>query len=157
MNELQQKPQLNIPVVIGSAFIPSDFRIGNYVQSKEWKGIAQIEGIEILKDRIDFKVKGYIHSIIEGKYFDLEKITLTDELIQKLGFKRFESDGVVGFDSFEPEEKTIWYDKGKFTIVQWGENTPFFFSNHNLRIELKFVHQLQNLFYAVECSELSLS
>ena len=49
MNELPQKPQLNIPVVIGSAFIPSDFRIGNYVQSKEWKGVAQIEGIEIFK------------------------------------------------------------------------------------------------------------
>jgi hypothetical protein len=51
MNELPHKPQLNIPVVIGLAFIPSDFRIGNYVQSKEWKGIAQIEGIEVLKDR----------------------------------------------------------------------------------------------------------
>jgi len=152
-----QKPQLHKQSVIGSAFIPSDFRIGNYVQSKEWKGIAQIEGIEVLKDRIDFKVKGYIHSLIEGKYFDLEKIELTPELIQQLGFKRFEDKGVVGFDESYPEEMTIWFEKGKFTIVQWGENTPFFFSNHNLRVELKHLHQLQNLFYTIECSELSLS
>ena len=151
------KPQLHKHSVIGSAFIPSDFRIGNYVKSKEWGGYGQIEGIEVLKDRTDFKVKGYVHSLIEGKYFDLEKIELNPELIQQLGFKKIEDKGVVGFDESDPEEMTIWYEKGKFTIVQWGENTPFFFSNHNFRIELKFLHQLQNLFYSVECSELSLS
>ena len=152
-----QNPQLHKHSVIGSAFIPSDFRIGNYVASKEWGGYGQIEGIEVLPDRIDFKVKGYIHSIIEGKYFDLEKVELTPEIIQKLGFKRFEDKGVVGLDYSEPEEMTIWYEKDKFTIVQWGENTPFFFSNHNLRVQIKYVHELQNLFYTIERSELSLS
>lgn len=55
----------------------------------------------------------YIHSQMDGKYFDLDKIPLTDELILEFGFKKNESDGVVGVDTYEPEEKTIWYEREK--------------------------------------------
>lgn len=44
---------------------------------------------------MDYKVDDYIHSQMDGKYFDLDKIPLTDELILEFGFKKNESDGVV--------------------------------------------------------------
>jgi hypothetical protein len=82
-------------------------------------------------------------------------IPLTEEWLLKCGFKKFESTGVVGFDYSDHNEKTFVYDKGRFGIVKWGINSPFFYSNHNLRIELKTVHQLQNLYFALTNEELT--
>ncbi|MBN1969595.1 MAG: hypothetical protein JW870_09530 [Candidatus Delongbacteria bacterium] len=145
MNELLQNPQLNIPVVNGSAFIPSDFRIGNYVQSKEWKGIAQIEGIEVLQDRIDFKVKGYIHAVIKGKYFDLEPIKITDELLFSLGF----------------------YTDGKFRIYVSGNfefrlrlnsiTGEYMCDFPNWIFSVKYLHRLQNLIHNLSGRDVVLS
>lgn len=74
---------------------------------------------------------------------------------KKFDFKKFQSKGVVGFDTFDPKEMTIWYEKGKFTIVQWGKNTPFYFSYQDLRVKLEFVHDLQNLYHDLEKQELT--
>ena len=66
----QVNPALSKGAVIGSAFSPHEFRIGNYITSKSWFGSHKISGIEVFRDRLDFKVNGYVHSQIEGKYFD---------------------------------------------------------------------------------------
>jgi len=146
MNELLQNPQLNIPVVNGSAFIPSDFRIGNYVASKQWKGYGQIEGIEVLQDRIDFKVKGFIHSIEKDKYFDLRELKLSSDLLLKAGFQK---DGIL-------------YSKDKFAIKEWKVGSEIewviFWGNNVILYERNYqFHKLQNLLYSLSGSELSLS
>lgn len=145
MNELLQNPQLNIPVVNGSAFIPSDFRIGNYIQSKEWGTIAQIEGIEVLKDRIDFKVKGYVHSITESKYFDLDVVLLTEDLILKLGF--------------EKEDRFYTLESGNF-IFSLRKNSiteGFMCDFPNWIFEVKYLHRLQNLIHSLSGRNVVLS
>lgn len=145
MNKLLQNPQLNIPVVNGSAFIPSDFRIGNYVESKQWGTIAQIEGIEVLKDRIDFKVKGYIHSITEGKYFDLDTVALTHSLLLRCGF--IKSDNLYIFES------------GNF-IFSLRKNSitgGFMCDFPNWIFEVKYLHRLQNIIHSLSGRNVVLS
>lgn len=130
----------------------NEFRIGNFVNYLgDNYQVVEIGLIGILGT----SKEGQFSSKIDNPH--LQPIELTEELALKLGFKRFESDGVVGFDTYEPEEKTIWYEIGKFTLVQWGENTEFYFSDNNLRIPVKYVHQLQNLYFALTGVELELS
>ena len=62
--------------------------IGNWLQSKEWKGKGQIQGIEIVDGGFDLKLKGFVHENREGKYFDLEPIPLTPDELMNLGFKK---------------------------------------------------------------------
>ena len=61
-----------------------NFRIGNYLRSKQWFGHGQIQGIEETENGFQLKVKGFVHEWEHGKYFDLEEIVLTEELILKL-------------------------------------------------------------------------
>lgn len=128
----------------------NELRIGNLA----YKSIKSGQGRTII-DKIGCQDIVRIFENIGS--FNYEPIELTAELALRLGFKRFESDGVVGFDTFEPEEKTIWYEIGKFTLVQWGENTEFYFSDNNLRIPVKYVHKLQNLYFEHTGVELQLS
>jgi hypothetical protein len=79
-------PHLRQTNVIGSALSPSDFRIGNYLQSKQWGGIGQIEGIEVFENHFEIKSKGYIHKYEKDKYFDLSPVEITTELLLKMGF-----------------------------------------------------------------------
>lgn len=132
---------------------PNELRIGNYINIE----IHKCDGLELheISELRRFTITDVNeHSF---QYDSIEPVELTAEMALRLGFKRFESDGVVGFDTFEPEEKTIWYEIGKFTLVQWGENTEFYFSDNNLRILVKYVHKLQNLYFEHTGVELQLS
>jgi len=109
------------------------------------------------------KKDGIIVKIDARSIFDMfndnlkyEPIPLTEDWLVKFGYKRYESDGVVGFEYSNPEEKTVWYEKGRYSIVQWGSNTPFYFSSNLLRVELQYVHQLQNLYFAISGKELTI-
>ena len=133
-----------------SAFSPHEFRIGNYITSKSWFGSHKISGIEVLRDRIDFKVNGYIHSQVEGKYFDLDRIPLTIEHLVNFGYTKIESsvcnqwwnglnditnDWLVGITEMHADG-TFFYRSGKHVI--------------------KYVHELQNLHYMLSGEMLSL-
>lgn len=55
----------------------------------------------------------------------------------------------------EIDEKCIEYSIGKLTIMDWGNG--FTLSNafaHGLRVDLKFVHQFQNIIFALTGTEL---
>jgi len=152
----------------------NELRIGNLVTVNNPEFHPKLKGVvlEVTSIHESGNREGYTHGVglrhvnqIPNRYYEtysqfvrfVEPILLTAELALGLGFKRFESDGVVGFDTFEPEEKTIWYEIGKFTLVQWGENTEFYFSDNNLRIPVKYVHKLQNLYFEHTGVELQLS
>jgi hypothetical protein len=156
MNQTNTPPEGNAiqhkTLVIGS-INAADFRIGNYMRSKEWGGIGQIEGIEVLKTRIDFKVKGYIHTLEEGKYFDLEPIPLTGAWLVRLGlyYKKTEL-GIklycidTGIDSLVFSKEGHWsIPSGK---ISW-------YMDRNFKSP-EYVHQLQNLYYALTGKELEI-
>ncbi len=152
MNELPSNPQLNLTDANGSVLIPSDFRLGNYVQSKEWGEMAQVQSIEKIDNRIDIRVKGHIHSIVKGKYFDLIPVELTEDKLLSFGFKKFIHE--LGFE----EDKCVEFENGIISIVDWGNG--FILSNSfsfKLRVKIKYVHQLQNIVYCLTGQEIILS
>lgn len=86
----------------------------------------------------------------EGDTF--RHIPLTEEWLLKFGFEKFIYEPIKG-----EEEKCEEYCKGKLSIVDWGRG--FIMSNSfnfTLRIELKYVHQLQNLYFALTGEELKI-
>lgn len=73
---------------------------------------------------------------------ELEPIPITEEILIRLGFKK----GIAG------------YEKGDFDIRNYGE----YWIEYGLQIQgfcpaIKYVHQLQNLFYALTGTELTLN
>ena len=133
-----------------SGFTPQDFRIGNYVTSKSWKGSHKIQGIEILDDRIDFKVNGYVHSIIDGQYFDLDKIALTAEWFVKFGYTKRESSVCNQWWNSLNDVTHDWL----VDITEMFDDRTFFYRNG--KHVLKYVHELQNLHYMLTGEMLSL-
>jgi len=122
-----------------------ELRIGNYFIEKYTKEYIKV--IELTELGITFS----------GKFINVwcaDPIMLTEEILLKCGFKKYISDGVVGMDTYEQEEKTIWYQLKGFTTVQLGENTDYFYSNNNLHVLLISLHQLQNLYFALTGIEL---
>jgi hypothetical protein len=119
-----------------------ELRIGNLI----WRvhspyGTEHNRWVEVV-DKID-------------KYNDLltlpssytEPISLTEEWLIKAGFKRSEAEDVV------------YYQHGKLVICNW-DNKGFIMSNafsFDLRVELKTVHQLQNLYFALTGEELKIN
>ena len=123
------------------------FRVGNYVRSKVWYGYGQIEAIEVTNNNgFQLKVKGYPHEWEQGKYFDLEDITLTDKWLCKFGFIEEEP------NEFILRRHPIVFNLHKNLIT--GE-IMCRFKNYSTVVET--VSQLQNLFYAIAKQELVLN
>lgn len=77
-----------------------------------------------------------------GSMNEYKPIPLTEEILIRLGFKK----GIAG------------YEKGDFDIRNYGE----YWIEYGLQIQgfcpaIKYVHQLQNLFYALTGTELTLN
>jgi hypothetical protein len=146
-NQEPQHPALRVGDVIGSALSPSDFRIGNYLTSKQWGGIFQIEGIEVFENHFEIKSKGYVHKFEKDKYFDLAPITLTEEILEKMGFLLLEggfwSKGIIELGYITTDE--YFEFEFRFPFTHWHRNA------------LKYVHELQNLYYTLSGEELVLS
>ena len=80
----------------------------------------------------------------------IEPILLTEEWILKFGFKKTDCKCECEEDNLE------YYEKNKLTICNWG-GKGFVMSNafsHGLRINLIYVHQLQNLYFVLIGEEL---
>lgn len=102
---------------------------------------------------------------------DVYPIGLTPELLEKFGFDHGVSEGIANIGTELDDEKedgdTHFWDiriKGSgivdgfvLSLVKWGEQDCFTFSNHWLRRRIKYLHELQNLYYALTGKELPLS
>ena len=124
----------------------NELRVGNYVKSKEWHGCNQIEGIELFESCFELKVKGYIHKCESGKYFDIAPISLTVDWLRKFGFKQ--SGG--GYSATE-NKSHVYFSKGPINI-RFDQDEIFTYQYPV--IEIKSVHQLQNLHYALTGEDL---
>lgn len=115
---------------------PNELRIGNFLTSKEWKGIGKVEGIEVIGDGFEIRVNGYVHTYEKDKYFDLNPIPLDQEWAERFGF----------------EKSTDWYRKGKHAI-NFSASGLYEFCNIPIK-NVIYVHKFQNLFYELEGEEL---
>lgn len=123
-----------------------NFRIGNYLRSKQWFGHGQIQGIEETGNGFQLKVKGFVHEWEHGKYFDLEEIVLTEEWLSKFGFIEEEP------NEFTLRQSPIIFNVHRNFIT--GEFMCRLVYHYSFLI--KTVNELQNLFFAITRQELEL-
>lgn len=98
------------------------------------------------KTRMEFK----------PEYSECEPIPLTEEWLLKFGFEK-DKDGILYLDAWQRGE-------GQRFIIEMGTNGKMFcrsryqeWSDHFVMNDLKCVHQLQNLYFALTHTELTLN
>ena len=114
----------------------SELRLGNYFQETTSKEIIQVENIS--KDKIGFS--GYFTT-----GWQAEPIELTEEWLLKLGFDK-DSEYIVGAG-------ICWHFKHPKHKYKLSET----FRLMLLGIDLKYLHQLQNLYFALCGEELTIN
>jgi len=110
-----------------------ELRVFNYIQYKFHKDSGGWEDIKVLPKDIDFISKNPNNDIYKP-------IPLTDSWLKDFGF-----DSNPYEDRYELEGFYIQVDKTKGFLDLWVTNC---------RLDLKHVHQLQNLYYALTGKEL---
>lgn len=119
-----------------------ELRIGNLICRLTTTNVLEVDSISRSKD-ITFKdVNDHIFMCIDG--VGIKGIPLTEEWLEKFGF-RYNN----GF-------KTI--NIGVFDMVYKSETIELFYNDNlaNYCAKCKYVHQLQNLYFALTGKELTL-
>ena len=119
---------------------PQELRIGNYV---EYNGeIIKLDGSLLCC---------YIQNELE---FPLNPIPLTEEILLKFGFNEVE--GERWCDMHEEFEECNYYYLSMFKIYYNPETDIFEDDNlYHFNVNLKYVHQLQNIYFALTGEELT--
>lgn len=126
-----------------------EIRIGNLVEyritdkldeRKEWLEVSEIDADDI-----------HWLSKVDTKDEDFRAILITEEWLLNLGFKKDNKLNYVFHFEFNEgyEEITVELYKG-------GEN-DFYFRGNILHNDLKYVHQIQNLYFALTQRELTVA
>jgi hypothetical protein len=125
----------------------NELRVGNWYKSVKWQVPVKCD----LSDLYNLCANS------DGAYDDppiddmFEPILLTEEWLQKLGFHRIEN-GSFGSTSYN---RPCWI-KFSFTILIW-DNGKFVYDWNGGNTMLNYVHQLQNLYYALTGEELNIT
>jgi hypothetical protein len=107
----------------------TELRIGNLVQ---WSDETQIVPITITR-------LGNFSVGMES----IKPIPLTEEWLLNFGFEKYHSN--------------MFVKEGRLTVNWYLLHEYYFISFNHKRVELKYVHQLQNLYYSLTGTELSLA
>jgi len=118
-----------------------DFTIESIEQESVWGDIIECIKIEQIEDCYE---SGDYHFNIEN----IEGIPLTEEWLLKLGFVRFLKYKIYNKESFQIEKHASYKDGYIFFLDSEGEAPP--------SIKIKYVHQLQNLYFALTSEELTI-
>lgn len=120
-----------------------DLRIGNWVESKGEFGV--VDGIWNLPNEVYKKVSFKGENIFaELSFSKINPIPLTTERLEKCGFHSF------GFSGWEITTEYGW----SFRLTTTEKRHLYF--EHYPETELEYLHQLQNLYYALTNSELEI-
>lgn len=79
-----------------------------------------------------------------------EAIPLTEEILSKCGFEIF-----FGTDPQEDNPLKL-YNYKSFQLVKHEKDMVFIYSSENSLVEVKYLHQLQNLVFALTGEELTI-
>ena len=121
----------------------NELRIGNYVYFPFTKEVVKILGINA--HEINGKIENSI-SFMNGlnlyceKIEKLKAIDLTDEWLLKLGFLKYKGDN-----------KDFWLNDFEF-----ANDLKWIFWKGNMLENIKYVHQLQDLYFCLTAKELEL-
>ena len=134
----------------------SDLRIGNYVYYEHTTHIVSgIHGNKVyswwVKDGepvIEYEAKDISGTQVENPYMDVvsqyEPIPLTEGLLKEFGF------------DMKDKNRLDWV-KGAFNLERSNEDdSKFCFEVYSHYIPLDYIHQLQNLYFALTGEELKL-
>lgn len=106
-----------------------ELRIGNYVFAKG--------KIVIVEDVITHGINLH-HDCWEIESSDLSPIQLTENILLESGFKDYDG----------------WFNKEGIEL--FNVNDRYFRGNYPINIDIKYVHQLQNLYYSLKGTELEI-
>ena len=109
----------------------NELRIGNYILFDN--DVYDVRGF------VNERVKIHKREVYIGQLF--KPIPLTEEWLLKFGFSKWKNKNN--------------FSKGSF-IVYTLSKKGFHFGKKSLRVELKYVHQLQNLYFALTGEELKI-
>ena len=146
----------------------SELRIGNYLfDSIEDIGVIQVTEIKNMTDNRIGNMSisyygvngGYITASLEENSTDneaedymIQPIPLTEEWLLKLGFNEYIDFGCkTGVFDYINLDFSYSMKTKKITIMHNGNNM-----SHVLKKEVIYVHQLQNLYYALNGEELTI-
>lgn len=101
----------------------------------------------------------------EGRGLSSE-VLITPEILKNLGFSYGVTEGIASLDDDERSGDTHYWEKHisrndyvdpfDFLLVKWGEEQEYFtFSNQWLRIRLKYLDQLERLYFAISGESLT--
>jgi hypothetical protein len=136
-----QTEQLTQVAVMQSVILPNELRIGNFI---EYFGIREVIAIKKHKIKVQHESKqgNFIIEWCPITSLSLEPIPLTDDWLKKLGFKQ---------DIGEPERFfNDFISLGKYGIHRVIEYNGFDFT-------ITYVHQLQNLHFALTQRDLTVA
>lgn len=133
----------------------NDFRIGNLVLDEDGE-LCKIEQLSSEKMECFQQVSNVENkSCISTKYpSNIYAIELTEEWLLKAGFEKDDS----GVDMFD-QDYCEWYQKEfpVIGIICQSHDKEYIFDENTDTLRLKYVHQLQNLYFALKGSELIFS
>lgn len=111
-----------------------NLRLGNLITNKE----GEIETVFTLHDKY---INGYDgeSGLLPDDESDYNGVKLTEKWIIELGLKRIPENEYT-LDSYDLAGFKLWMNKGKFLFIN--------------KINIEYVHQLQNLFFALTGTEL---
>lgn len=125
-----------------------EIRIGNLLQIPNGQSHSEVTGITNT-GKIWF-VPNPAHEQCAWMQDEIKRIRLTEEWLTRFGFKENSE------PHFHPESKTFENDLGDLIVLEHGEFNYQYPSRYVGEIEVKYVHQLQNLYFALTGNELIL-
>jgi hypothetical protein len=139
-----------------------EIRIGNYLKDRNGN-VLRVDFIEYVKDGFDTKF-GQKMTSEEEEFFSMteysnyaEPIKLTEEWVQKLGFEKTDDYGDIIYYAPKDRGKRHYYicfdhdvEVISFGLSVLGNCICIIYGGDNL----KYVHQFQNLYYALTGVEL---
>lgn len=126
----------------------NELRIGNWVYDSK-----------VMKRNM--RVRGHLIQLLEelqehgGKANGIQPVPLTPEILEKAGFEIVEDANNWHFDQYKiyrVGQLLLGYSGGKFYWYDQVEDDMF----SNMFPQLEYVHQLQNLYYALTGTELTI-
>lgn len=134
-----------------------ELRIGNYINQGEQLGELPLNAYQIYQ----FSLGGFISSNNIPTYYHYWKpVPLTEEWLVKFGFKKELSSSKDYFNFILNDDYRVYENDGSWNISLVflggydGDTTEP--SSHYFIKELLYVHQLQNLYFALTGNELNI-